>query len=74
MVTSLVGAATLFCWGLGGLAGLVGAILGHVARRKIRRSGEAGDGMALAGIIVGWIVFVLGVAGAVLLTLAITNG
>jgi hypothetical protein len=74
MVTSLVGAATLFCWGLGGLVGLVGAILGHVARRKIRRSGEAGDGMALAGIVVGWIVFVLGVTGAVLLSLALASG
>ena len=74
MVTSLVGAATLFCWGLGGLVGLVGAILGHVARRKIRRSGEAGDGMALAGIIVGWIVFVLGITGAVLLSVALANG
>jgi hypothetical protein len=26
-----------------------------VARRQIRESGEQGDGMALAGIIVGWI-------------------
>jgi hypothetical protein len=44
--------------GLGcGVAGLVGAILGHVARRQIRERGEGGDGMALAGIIVGWIVF-----------------
>jgi hypothetical protein len=34
----------------------VGAILGHVARRQIRERGEGGDGMALAGIIVGWII------------------
>ena len=73
MVTSIAGAATLFCWGLGGIVGLVGAILGHVARRKIRNSGEAGDGMALAGIIVGWIVLGLGVVGAVLLAVAITD-
>jgi len=73
MVTSIVGAATLFCWGLGGIIGLVGAILGHVARRKIRTSGEAGDGMALAGIIVGWIVLGLGIVGAALLTVAITD-
>jgi Domain of unknown function (DUF4190) len=73
MVTSIVGAATLFCWGLGGIVGLVGAILGHVARRKIRNSGEAGDGMALAGIIVGWIVLGLGIAGAVLLSVAIAD-
>jgi len=39
-----------------GVSAPVGAILGHVARRRIRESGEAGAGMALAGIIVGWIV------------------
>ena len=66
MVTSIVGAATLFCWGLG-------AILGHVARRKIRNSGEGGDGMALAGIIVGWIVLALGIAGAVLVGIALSD-
>jgi hypothetical protein len=73
MVTSIVGAATLFCWGLGAIVGLVGAILGHVARRKIRTSGEGGDGMALAGIIVGWIVLALGVIGAVLVGLALSD-
>jgi hypothetical protein len=73
IVTSIVGAATLFCWGLGGVIGLVGAILGHVARRKIRRSGEAGDGMALAGIVIGWIVLGLGIIVAALLTVAVTN-
>lgn len=41
----------------------VGAILGHVARRQIRERGEGGDGMALAGIIVGWILTVLGLVG-----------
>jgi hypothetical protein len=39
------------------LLGGVGAVLGHVARRQVRRSGEEGDGLALAGIIVGWILF-----------------
>jgi hypothetical protein len=34
--------------------GPVAAILGHVARRQIRERGEQGDGLALAGIIVGW--------------------
>lgn len=73
MVTSIVGAATLFCWGLGGVVGLVGAILGHVARRRIRSTGEAGAGMALAGIIVGWIVLGLGIVGVVLLTVALAD-
>jgi hypothetical protein len=40
-----------------GVPSIVGAILGHVARRQIRERGEAGDGLALAGIISGWIIF-----------------
>ena len=42
------------------LIGVVGAILGHVSRKQIRERGEGGDGMALAGIIVGWIATALG--------------
>ncbi|MGW5557547.1 DUF4190 domain-containing protein [Micromonospora sp. NPDC003944] len=34
----------------------VGAILGHVAQKQIRLSGEGGAGMAKAAIIVGWIL------------------
>lgn len=49
LVCSLAGLLTL-------ISAPVGAILGHVARRQIREKGEQGDGMALAGIIVGWVV------------------
>jgi hypothetical protein len=45
--------AALVCAVLG--LGPVAAILGHVARKQIRETGEQGDGMALAGVIVGWI-------------------
>jgi hypothetical protein len=44
-----------------GFPAIIGAIMGHVARRQIRERGEAGDGMALTGVIVGWIVFVLSI-------------
>ncbi len=43
-----------------GLAGIIGAVLGHVARKQIRERGEAGDGLALAGIIVGYVLFAMG--------------
>lgn len=49
-----------------GAAGIVGAILGHVAKKQIRQGRGQGDGMALAGIIVGWIAFALFVIGVVL--------
>ncbi|MEV5002250.1 DUF4190 domain-containing protein [Nocardioides sp. LML1-1-1.1] len=40
-----------------GAPSVVGAILGHVARKQINERGESGAGLALAGIIVGWIAF-----------------
>ncbi|MGH3739351.1 MAG: DUF4190 domain-containing protein [Micromonosporaceae bacterium] len=38
------------------LAGAAGAIMGHVARGQIKETGEEGEGFALTGIIVGWII------------------
>jgi len=60
MVVSISAILFLTCYGVGGLIGVVGAILGHVSRKQIRERGEGGDGMALAGIIVGWIATALG--------------
>lgn len=51
--------SVLFCCGV---PGIVGAIMGHVARRQIRERGEGGDGLALGGVIVGWIAFALSIA------------
>jgi hypothetical protein len=61
MVVSIAAALGLCAYGMGGYLGIVGAILGHVARRQIRSTGESGDGMAMAGVIVGWISTVIAV-------------
>jgi Sec-independent protein secretion pathway component TatC len=45
---------------------LVGAILGHVAMGQIKKTGEQGRGIALAGVIVGWVLTALSVLGAIL--------
>jgi hypothetical protein len=42
--------------------GLVPIVLGHIARAQVRRTGEAGRGMALAGLILGYVIVALGVA------------
>jgi uncharacterized membrane protein len=36
------------------LATIPAIVCGHMARRQIRRTGEQGAGMALAGLILGW--------------------
>jgi hypothetical protein len=38
-----------------GCTSLIGAILGHVALSQIRRTGQQGRGLALGGVIVGWL-------------------
>jgi hypothetical protein len=50
-VASLVLGIIWVYW-LGSIAAL---ILGYLARRQIRERGESGDGLAVAGIVLGWI-------------------
>jgi hypothetical protein len=38
-----------------GITFIPAIICGHLARRQIRRTGEQGDGMALAGLICGYV-------------------
>ncbi|MCW3816249.1 DUF4190 domain-containing protein [Micromonospora sp. DR5-3] len=52
LVLSLVGFASC-------ITAPIGAIMGHVARKQIRETGEQGEGMAKAAIIVGWILTAL---------------
>jgi hypothetical protein len=44
----------------------VGIILGFIARGQIKTSGESGDGLAKAGIIIGIVFTVLGLLGIIL--------
>ncbi len=51
LVLSIVG----FIWFLPLLGSLGGVILGHISLGQIKRTGDQGRGMALAGVIVGWV-------------------
>jgi hypothetical protein len=73
MVTSITGIVTFWCYGLGGVLGLVGAILGHVALRQIRARDDNGRGMAIAGVIVGWVAVALTIVVVVLVGWAISQ-
>lgn len=43
------------------VTGIPAIIMGHIARKQIKLSGQQGDGMALAGLILGYIGLVLGI-------------
>lgn len=62
-ITSLLGLVLSFGCGLPILACPVGAVLGHVALRRIAENGKQGRGLALAAIIIGWIATALLVLG-----------
>ena len=53
------------------LTGIPAVILGHIARRQIRETGENGDGMALAGLILGYVGIGLSVIFAVIIILVV---
>jgi len=46
---------------VGPLATIPAIVCGHMARRQIRRSGEQGAGLALAGLMLGWAAVILGI-------------
>jgi Domain of unknown function (DUF1707)/Domain of unknown function (DUF4190) len=45
----------------GPLATIPAIVLGHMARRQIKRTGEQGAGLALAGLVLGWAAVILGI-------------
>jgi len=45
----------------GPMATIPAIVLGHMARSQIKRTGEQGAGLALAGLILGWGAVILGI-------------
>jgi hypothetical protein len=62
--TNAMAVASLAC-SLGGLLTCVsaplGIVFGHIAKRQIRETGEQGEGMATAGLWIGYIFTIIGV-------------
>ncbi len=42
------------------IGSILALVFGYVARKQIRQRGESGDGMAIAGIVLGWVGVGLG--------------
>ncbi|WP_434090297.1 DUF4190 domain-containing protein [Micromonospora avicenniae] len=47
-----------------------GIVLGHIAKKQIRRTGEQGDGLATAGLVLSYVFTILGVIGFALIIVA----
>lgn len=65
-IISLVAAIAGFLWILPFIGPIAAVVTGHISLGQIKRTGEKGRGMALAGTIVGWVgigVIVLFVIG-----------
>lgn len=56
---SFAASTVLGTWFFGGI---VAAVTGHIARNQIRRTGEGGSSLALAGLIVGYVAIGLSLA------------
>jgi hypothetical protein len=70
-IASLICSLAAFGCGISAIAGI---ICGFIARNQIRRSGENGSGMALAGIIVGFAVVALIIIYIVFVVVLIAHG
>jgi len=64
--------AALICSLVGGcgVGSILGIVFGYIARGQIAERGERGSGMALAGIIIGWIGIAFGVLWVLILIIA----
>ena len=66
-IASLACGLTQFMFGLTTIPAIV---LGHMARHQIKRTGEQGAGMALAGLLLGWAAVAVAVLGVLFVAVA----
>jgi len=57
---------------VGPLATIPAIVFGHMARHQIKRTGEEGAGLALAGLILGWATVILAVLVLLIVGVAMT--
>ena len=71
-IASLVLSLVFVC----GVGSILAVVFGNMARKQIRERGEQGDGLAVAGIVIGWVgigLVVLYIIGMILLAASDTG-
>lgn len=73
--TNGLAVASLACgvaqFAFGPLATIPAIVLGHMARSQIRRTGEQGAALALAGLALGWAAVILGIVILIIMRLVL---
>jgi hypothetical protein len=59
LVLGILGILGDFLFGVGIVGSVLALIFGYVGRSQIRERGDSGGGMAIAGIVLGWIAVAL---------------
>lgn len=67
IVSLVLGVASYFV--LPVVGAIAAVITGHMARAQIRRTGEGGGGLALAGLILGYVHLALAVIGIIVIVI-----
>jgi uncharacterized protein DUF1707/uncharacterized protein DUF4190 len=75
--TNSLAVAALAC-GIGefltmGLTAIPAIVLGHAARRQVRKTGQRGDGMALAGLTLGWIGLLTAIIAGLIIAASVSR-
>jgi large-conductance mechanosensitive channel len=55
------------------VASPVGIVFGHIAKRQIRRTGQQGNGLATAGLVLSYIFTIIGIAWVIFVVVAVAN-
>jgi len=56
-----------------GLTAIPAIVLGHAARRQVRKTGQRGDGMALAGLTLGWIGLLTAIIAGLIIAASVSG-
>jgi hypothetical protein len=70
MILGIISIPAMCGYFVGGLfPGILAIIFGHIARGQIRRDQSTGDGMAVAGLVMGYISTIVGAIAIVIIVL-----
>jgi hypothetical protein len=56
-----------------GLTAIPAIVLGHLARRQVRQTGQRGGGMALAALTLGWVGLIAAVVAALVIVASVSG-